>query len=515
MDIVRRLRASQSIRAIQRETGVHRATIRQIASIAAEAGWLDPQGRLPEFEAVAAVLGERWRAASTATHPLDAFADKVERWLKDGYSYVAIHTLLCDLYPCSEATVRRYIKRTFPHLPKPVVHRETCPGACMEVDFSELGITYDPVEGRNRKTYVFSGRLRHSRKAYRERVYSQNKMVFFACHIHAFEYFGGVPYTVVPDNLKAAVIVASFEDPIVNRAYHDLAIHYGFVISPCAPNTPQHKGGVESDMGYIKRNFWPVFRARQRELGREVPDGDDLAVALAEWSNNTADVRTVKGIGIVPQEVFEREEKPALKPLPPLRWDPLTVGTAKVQEGWRIQFECAYYSVPYRYIGEQVSILANQQRVRIFHQHKQIADHPRATRRWQILRSQLHAPPAAEKMLETTREGLLRWAANISEPVRRVAEAIFARAGVDGLRPVRGLLHLARSHGEHRLTAACTRALAFERPEYRCVKNILAQRLDCLEEEGPTVQQSSGQYSFRFARRPGYFNPVSTEDTHG
>lgn len=515
MDIIRRLRAQQSIRAIMRETGIHRSTIRQVARIGVEAGWLESEAPLPEAEEVARLLREHSNATAEATHPLDAFAEKIKAWLADEYSYVAIHTLVNEMYPCSEATVRRYIQRTFPHLPKPVNHRDTRPGECMEVDFGDVGITFDPVEERNRKTYVFSARLRHSRLAYRERVYSQKQEVFFECHIHAFEYFGGVPEKVVPDNLKAAVIVASFQDPIVNRAYHDLALHYGFLISPCPPESPELKGGVESDVKYIKKNFLPVFRAHQQELGRSIPDGTAFAAALAEWSEQKANVRTVKGTGVVPRTVFEAEEKTALRALPALRWDPLTVATAKVQEGWRIQFDCAYYSVPYRYIGERVSVLANHKRVRIFYQDKQIAEHPRASHRWQILRLPLHAPPAAEQMLETTREGLLRWAASISEPVYRVAEAIFSRAGVDGLRPVRGLLALATSYTAGRLTAACTRALAYERPEYRCVKNILAQNLDKEGEEASVIRESTGQYSYRFARRPGYFEPVPTEDTHG
>ena len=78
-------------------------------------------------------------------------------------------------------------------------------------------------------------------RAYREVVFDQKQETFFACHMHAFEWFGGVPEKVTPDNLKAAIIVASFEDPLVNRAYRELALHYGFLISPCLPRRPEHK----------------------------------------------------------------------------------------------------------------------------------------------------------------------------------------------------------------------------------------------------------------------------------
>ena len=75
----------------------------------------------------------------------------------------------------------------------------------VEADFGFWGLTS-----------VFSGRLRHLRRAYREVVFDQKQETFFACHIHAFEWFGGVPEKVPSDNLKAAIIVPSFENPLVS-----------------------------------------------------------------------------------------------------------------------------------------------------------------------------------------------------------------------------------------------------------------------------------------------------------
>ena len=95
------------------------------------------------------------------------------------------------------------------------------------MDFGQLGLTWDAATRSRKRTWVFSDRLRHSRRAYREVVFDQKQETFVACHMHAFEWFGGVPEKVTPDNLKATVITASFEDPLVNRAYRELALHYG------------------------------------------------------------------------------------------------------------------------------------------------------------------------------------------------------------------------------------------------------------------------------------------------
>ena len=115
----------------------------------------------------------------------------------------------------------------------------------MEVDFGYVGLLYDPLEKRNRKAWLFSGRLNYSRIAWREIVFDQRQETFFQCHIRAFEFFGVVPQQVVPDNLKAAVIKASHEDPLVNRAYRSLARHYGFTINPCLPRLLNIKEGLK------------------------------------------------------------------------------------------------------------------------------------------------------------------------------------------------------------------------------------------------------------------------------
>lgn len=243
-DVLRRLQTGQSIRQINRETGVHRTIVRGIREIGKSKGWLKPDAKLPTEQVIAKALEKSRNTDKRKAHPLEQFHDEIETYLRRKYTFLIIHRLIEERYPCSEATVRRYCHTHFPTLIKPIMLRETIPGEVMEVDFGYLGITYDPKSRKNRKTYVFSARLRHSRYAYREAVFDQKQRTFFRCHVHAFEYFHGVPEKVVPDNLKAAVVKASFEDPIINRVYQRLAIHYGFLISPCLPGIPKHKGGV-------------------------------------------------------------------------------------------------------------------------------------------------------------------------------------------------------------------------------------------------------------------------------
>ena len=503
-DVVGRLKLGHGVRDIQRSTGVHRTIIRRLRDLAAERGWLEAGVTLPTEEQIEE--SRRGGSGELLAHRLDAHKDEIKRWMDRGYSYVVMHDLIRSRVPCSEATVRRYVKNRFPTEVEVVMRRETKPGEVMEVDFGYLGLSYDPESGRNRRTWLFSGRLRHSRRAWRERVFDQKQQTFFRAHIHAFEYFGGVVARVVPDNTKAAVIKASFEDPIVNRAYRALAEHYGFLIDLCGPYRPRHKGGVESDIKYVKGRFWPIFRERQRQRGREIPYADELAEELERWTVEVSDARIIKGVGRSPREIFDVEEAEALHPLPPTRWDPLSWAQPIVGRDWRVQFEKGFYSVPYRFIGSQALVYGDSQAVRIYLGVKEIALHNRVEHVWEKSIKDEHAPPKLLEYLSANRNGLIKWAYRLGEPIGRLAEAIFSEKAVDGMRPVRALIRLSDKYTPDRLAAACRRALLYETPYYRSVKEILLKELDRLPLSRPA--ETTGQLRFRFQREAGYFDPA-------
>ena len=235
-DVVRRLKLGHGVRAIAREAAVHRKIVREVRALAQSRGWLEPTAELPsEHQIEEARQQGDGKASKLLTDRLEAHLADFQRWVDEKNTYTVMHDLIREQVPCSLSTLNRYVKSRFPEQADPVMRRETKAGEVMEVDFGYLGITYDPESGHNRKTWVFSGRLRHSRRAWRERCFDQKARTFFLCHIHALEHFGGVVERVTPDNLKAAVVKASFQDPIVNRAYRALAEHYGFLIDPCPP----------------------------------------------------------------------------------------------------------------------------------------------------------------------------------------------------------------------------------------------------------------------------------------
>jgi transposase len=187
--------------------------------------------------------------------------------------------------------------------PPPVVMRiETPPGEVAQVDpsassgqvFGYIGYLIDPQTGQPRKAWAFVMVLGYSRHQYAEFVFDQSIPTWLVCHRHAlrqaqgrlFEFFNGVPKRIVLDNLKAAIIKAYTrdEDPEVQQAYRECAEHYGFLIDPCLPRKPQHKGKVErGGVGYLQQAFLPLLPAEAT-----LPQANRLA---RDWCLNTAGLR--------------------------------------------------------------------------------------------------------------------------------------------------------------------------------------------------------------------------------
>ena len=499
-DVVLQLRRGESIKSIQRSSGRHKTIIRKLKAIAEQNHWLDPKTPAPEEADVQAA----WLACplpeGKKLHSLGILDDDFKRWIDDDVSFVVMHRLASERVPCSETTLRRYVHHRFKLQPEATVLRIPEPGRVMEVDFGYLGFVEDETEGKIRKAWLFSARLRYSRKAFRRIVFTQHQSVFFECHIEAFEWFGGVPATVVPDNLKAAVMKASWEDPVVNRAYRNLAEHYGFTINPCKPYTPQHKGGVENDVRYVKRSFWPELRERERNMGHDIPRFSRAQSSLVEWNNVVSETRKIGKVGSLVPELFAKERS-LLHPLPSSRWDPLTCAIAKVGMDWRIQFDKAFYSIPYQFIGQQVLVSATRTTVRIFHDSTEIAVHSRATRAWQYKVVQEHGPPQAAEYLATCSKGLVIAAYEAGWNIGLMAEAILADRAVDGIRPLRALVALKNRYAPEAIDAACAKLLPYGIASYTSVKNELVHNAEMAAKELPR---------FRFARDASYYGEAAS-----
>ena len=312
--------------------------------------------------------------------------------------------------------------------------------------------------------------LSWSRHQYVEFVTNQKLETWLRCHRRAFQFFGGIPRRLVVDNLKAAITKACFEEPQAQLAYRECAEHYGFLIAPCRPYTPQHKGKVERSVGYVKTNFLATFEGKTlQEANRQV----------RQWCLETAGLRIHGTTKQQPLQRFEKTERAALQPLPTEPYDLAIWKKVNCYQDGYVVFDNAYYSAPYRLSGHTMMVRAGVDMVRLYSSNYQlVASHPRAKEAGARLTNPAHLPPTHLEGLVMTREMCLEAATEIGQATLETTQAILADTAVDRLPTARRLLRLRESFGDLRLEAACDRANRFGDPSYSTVKRILVNELD-------------------------------------
>jgi transposase len=497
-EIVRRLKLDQSEREIAGELGTSRKTIQKYRKLAREEGWLD-QSELPSPGEIELKLASR-KPNAIGFGPestVEPYREIVTKLHAAGVERLAIWQLLREQhgYSGSYPSVRRFVNRLPVPAPEAFVRVETAPGEEAQVDFGYVGQVYDPKEGRLRKAWVFVMTLSWSRHQYAEIVFDQKVETWIALHIRAFEFFGGLPKRVRPDNLKAAIVRVVTHDQQAQRSYREFAEHYDFLISPCAPRTPQHKGKVEKGgVHYVKRNA----------LAGRAWESPDQSVQqanehLRRWCVETAGARIHGTTKEKPIVRFETERL-ALTPLPATRYEIVVWKEAKLHPDCHLVFDHAYYSGPHRLIHHKLLVRATPGRVEIYHQHERLATHARATRPGERVSNILHYPPTKLAGYMATPVRLREEAVGVGPKTFELVDKLLNEKPVDRLRAAQAILGLAKRYSPARLEAACRRALVFDLATYRCVKSILDKALESLPLPPEAVTEGPVPKTATFAR---------------
>lgn len=346
-----------------------------------------------------------------------------------------------------------------------------------------------------RKAWCFVMVLAYSRHMFVRVVFDQRIETWLQLHADAFAELGGVVETVVPDNLKAAVVRAAFaidDQSELNRSYRELARHYGFKIDPTPPYDAQKKGKVEAGVKYVKGNFF---------VGRQESDVEVVRRDLRRWVYEIAGTREHGTTHKQPLEEFEAVERAALLPLPKLAWQPVIWRRAKVHRDSHVAFDKRLYSVPWKQLGQQVWVRACAHTVAIYAQDARVATH---SRRGKDYRSTVdsHLPDHRVELRHRSRSYWEERADAIGDEVGRYVRAIFDSDDVlSQLRAVQAIVTHLETFPAQRARAACLRAAHYGSYGYGALKTILRRGLD-LEpvSDGPPV--TSLQVAPRFARPP-------------
>jgi transposase len=486
-EILRQLRAGQSNRAVAHATGINRKTVGRYRAWAAKHGLLS--GPLPPLGELHRLVDETLKSSPPPQNAssVEPYREQVEKLRQERVEIAAIYERLKERgYSGSYSSVHRFVRKLEPQTQEVTVRVETPPGEEVQVDFGHAGLMIDPESGGLRKTWLFTMTLSWSRHQYVEFVFDQKVESWLRLHRNAFAFFGGVPKRVVIDNLKAAIVRACLDDPQVQQAYRECAEHYGFLIAPCRPKTPRHKGKVEKGgVHYVKRNF----------LGGRKPTTITQANQdVLRWVNTTAGQRIHGTTKERPLTRFETERE-ALLPLPGTPYDMAVWKQVKLHRDCYVVFDQAYYSAPFRLVGQQVWVRGGTCAVQIYTADYQlIATHPRAQRPGQRLTHLDHLPPHKVPGLILSRDTCRQQASEIGPATRTVVDELLDHRPEDRLRTAGRLLRLGERFGSHRLEAACARALRFDDPSYMTIKRILEQRLDV--EEIPSTEPAPPALAF-------------------
>lgn len=362
-------------------------------------------------------------------------------------------------------TVKRYLRTELNFGCRPVTVRlEVAPGSQAQVDFGYVGMMRDPASGKNRRTWAFIMTLSYSRHRFVHFVFRQDSVTWIHCHILAFEFFGGVPATIVLDNLKSGVIGADIYDPTLNQAYGELERYYRFLADPAKVRKPQHKGKVERTVPVVRQHLL---------AGREFGDINEANERAWHWCRQEIGMEIHGTTRRRPWELFQTEEAPCLQGLPQEPFDSPRWQKCKVHIDHHLVFDLSYYSVPTRYIGCEVDVRGDFRLVRIFLDGVLIKTHPRAEQpgTWQTDKTDY--PPEKLAYLLRDPEYCRQKAQEIGSETLNLIGQILERQTMCNIRKAQAILRLAEKHSPEALEEAAGYALAFGNLEYRSIKTIL------------------------------------------
>lgn len=394
----------------------------------------------------------------------------------DGYGY----SQFCERY-------RRYMKaqeKTVMRIPKKA-------GEEVQVDYAGLTVpVIDPKTGETHEMQIFVGVLGASGYIYCEAHRSQSLPNWIRAHVRMFEFFGGVPRIMRPDNLKAGVKKPCFYEPDINPTYHELAQHYNVAVIPTRVAKPKDKGLGENAVEQVER--WVIAPLRKQRFFSAY----DLNLAMMkrlEWLNE----RQLSNQPHSRKTLFETSEKAALQPLPTYAFTVLEVKQAKVHIDYHVTFNHHFYSVPYTYARQQVEIRASETMVEIFPQGKKdpkdrIACHVRCDHQPGYSTQSAHMPHNHRWIHEWSPERFQSWASKFGPQTEAFIRKLLASRGhpEQGYKACLGVLNLAQKHSPETLELACQLALANDVISYKAVKYLLTTKKDMLVSEDKVEPQS-------------------------
>jgi transposase len=385
MDIKSLHKEGYSIKAIARQTGRSRNTVRRVLREPGPTGFHKPQ-RHSRLDAFKTYLRQRWESCGLSA---------VRLWPE----------IQAMGYTGSVATLRRYLHSLKPErerLRKLTVRFETPPGKQAQADWAYCGRFPDPA-GHIFPVYVFVMVLGFSRMLYIEFTSSMKLPALLRCHLNAFAFFGGWTREILYDNMKQVRLSQQELNPL----FLDFAHHYGFAVKTHRIRRPRTKGKVERMVHYVKDAFLN---------GRSFTDLADLNAQAHSWLTYTANTRVHATTGQRPADLWTQEKLIPTTTVPPYQLGELISRKAGF-DGF-VRFQKSRYSLPPEYAGQQVFIGQSEHHIVIRCQDMIVAQHPPAQKTGSTIADPVHVAALWKLSLQKTKAPVPRWQLTFDSPVQ-------------------------------------------------------------------------------------------------
>ena len=372
------------------------------------------------------------------------------------------HSQFCHLY-------RQWVKKL-----DVTLRQEHRAGEKLFVDYAGQTVPIvDPATGEITQAQIFIAALGASSYTFAEASASQDLPSWIQSHVHAFEFFQGVPEILVPDNLKAGVSKPCRYEPDINPTYLELAQHYGTTVIPARIGHPRDKAKVESAVFVAER--WILASLRNHDFFNIRELNQVISRSLEDLN-----ARKFQKLDTTRKALFESLDKPALKPLSSTPYEYAEWKKARVNIDYHVEVDRHYYSVPYQLAREQVDIRLTATTVEVLFKYTRMASHVRSYHKGTFTTLKEHMPKSHQRYLEWTPSRLLHWAEKIGPKTSQLVTHIMQNRPhpEQGFRSCLGIMRLASRYSPQRLEAASARALTVKTYSFKSVESILKNHLD-------------------------------------
>ena len=464
LEVMRRYFEKQNISQISEVTGLDRKTVRRYIESVKQRGIIE-YDREKIVEIIEEVIPKISGRPKTSHEQFQFYFDEIDSLINNQHNPLKPKTVFEVIVERHElngkvsySSFKRFINQNKLIIlkDKTTCRMEYNPGEQVQIDYAKMGTLIDPITNKLRTVYAFIGTLACSRHKYVEFVFSQNQQSFVNSHVNMFSYFNGAPRILVIDNLKTGIIKPDLYNPIINKAYAEMAEYYGCFINPCRIATPKDKPIVERDVQTIREVFRKLKAMNANLILREAN------AAIKEWLINVYGLREHGTTHMKPKEEFYNIEQKALLPLPVEAFEAAFWKEAVVHPDHYIQVNKKTYSIPHQYVGKKVMVKSSHNIISVYYNEKLIKQHtiPKGYRQTDLNDFPENMKAAMDNGLPLL---LRKRASKICDELGMLIDKILSPHAFINLRKAQGILSVAEKHRLEDVSRASMEAIMSHR----------------------------------------------------